>query len=535
MALQPLGCAVSVGITCSGDAFTHAALFATALIVVPMLILSLAVASKGWDPLRCKPAMIPWLVGALCLLTGALAGTFWPNSGDEHAYVFLADTFLAGRLSNPPPPDLKLFKLFHVFTIGDKTFGQFPPGWPLVLAPFRAAGLDWLANPLLTVLMGVSLLGAMRRLGIEPKVQSSALLLVLVSPFVLFNGGSMFSHTLCGAMACMIVWQQLADEDQPSLWRKVLIGALFGILLLARYEVFAILAGLFAADRLWYRRRAAFIDAVPIVLGILPACLFHLAYDWAITGDPLLTPAALTNPGATFQEALINFWDMAARATDHMLFWTALLGLFGGFTLAALQLPALAHKLKCRNLRFYDLALPATILFLLYFPYDGGHQYGPRYWFFAWPLSALTVVTGLVAADGTFPLGAARRAVFGGVVAANLMVFAISMPWLIATTRAYIDARREVYAAVPPITPAIVLVPDRALQLWPWPRHSIPTYSLDFARNDVDFSGPLLYGLLDAPDAIERACGLRGRAVLTWSASRALVPAACMDKLAEHR
>jgi hypothetical protein len=534
-ALQPLGCAVSVGITCSGDVFTRAALIATAFIPVPILILSLAVASKGWDPLRCKPAMIPWLVGALCLLTGALAGTFWPNSGDEHAYVFLADTFLAGRLSNPPPPDLELFKLFHVFTIGDKTFGQFPPGWPLVLAPFRAAGLDWLANPLLTVLMGVSLLGAMRRLGIEPKVQSSALLLVLVSPFVLFNGGSMFSHTLCGAMACMIAWQQLADEDQPSLWRKVVIGALFGILLLARYEVFAILAGLFAADRLWYGRRAAFIDAVPIVLGILPACLFHLAYDWAITGDPLLTPAALTNPGATFQEALINFWDMAARATDHMLFWTALLGLFGGFTLAALQLPALAHKLKCRNLRFYDLALPATILFFLYFPYDGGHQYGPRYWFFAWPLSALTVVTGLVAADGTFPLGAARRAVFGGVVAANLMVFAISMPWLIATTRAYIDARREVYAAVPPITPAIVLVPDRALQLWPWPRHSIPTYSLDFARNDVDFSGPLLYGLLDAPDAIERACGLRGRAVLTWSASRALVPAACMDKLAEHR
>ena len=272
--LQPLGCAVSVGITCSGDVFTRAALLATALIPVPILILSLAVASKGWDPLRFNPAIIPWLSGALCLITGALAGTFWPNSGDEHAYVFLADTFLAGRLSNPAPPDLELFKLFHVFTIGNKTFGQFPPGWPLVLVPFRAAGLDWLANPLLTVIMGISLVGAMRRLGIEPKVQSSALLLVLVSPFVLFNGGSMFSHTLCGAMASIIAWQQLADEDQPSLWRKVLIGALFGVLLLARYEAFAILAGLFAADRLWYRRRAAFIDAVPIVLGILPGLSF---------------------------------------------------------------------------------------------------------------------------------------------------------------------------------------------------------------------------------------------------------------------
>ena len=138
-----------------------------------------------------------------------------------------------------------------------------------------------------------------------------------------------------------------------------------------------------------------------------------------------------------------------------------------------------------------------------------------------------------MAADGTFSLGAARKAIFGGVVAANLMVCAISMPWLIATTRAYIDARREVYAAIPPVTPAIVLVPDRTLQLWPWPRHFIPAYSLDFARNDVDFSGPLLYGLMDAPDAIERACRLSGRAVLTWSASSALAPTACMDKPAE--
>jgi len=80
-----------------------------------------------------------------------------------------------------------------------------------------------------------------------------------------------------------------------------------------------------------------------------------------------------------------------------------------------------------------------------------------------------------------------------------------------------------------------VLVPDRTLQLWPWPRHAIPAYSLDFARNDMDFSGPLLYGLLDAPNAIERACRLGGRAVLTWSASGQLIPAVCTDELAEHR
>ena len=33
-----------------------------------------------------------------CLLAGWAGGVSWPNSGDEYSYVFLADTFRAGRL-----------------------------------------------------------------------------------------------------------------------------------------------------------------------------------------------------------------------------------------------------------------------------------------------------------------------------------------------------------------------------------------------------------------------------------------------------
>lgn len=526
LALQALGSPVSVGRIEPQDLVTRIAAIAAALIAGVIFKVSLDAAACGWKDRRRGASLLPWLAGALCLLTGWLAGTFWPNSGDEHSYTFVADTFLAGRLSNPPPPDPELFKHFRIFTIEGRMFGQYPPGWPLILAPFRAAGLGWLANPLITVLMGVSLLGAMRRLRIEPKVQASALLLVLTAPFVLFNGGSMFSHTVCGAAACAIAWQQLADEERPSGWRKVLIGALFGVLLLTRYEAFAILACVFAADRLWYRRGGAFFDAAPMLLGFLPFCAFHLTYNWAITGSPLLTPSAFTNPDVTFREAFVNPLEMAQRAVVHMVFWTALLGLYGGFALAALQIPAIAAKFKARSLRFFDAALPATMLFFLYFPYDGGHQYGPRYWFFAWPLAALTVAAGLAGPDGTFRLGA-RQFALSGLVAANLMVCAISMPWLIVTTRAYIDARREVYASIPPVTPAIVLVPDRVLNLWPWPRQRGFDSNLDFARNDIDFAGPVLYGLANAPDAIARACALPGRAVFVWRGPNDLAAADC--------
>ncbi len=487
---------------------------------------SLVAARSGWGLPRCSPWVLPWVSGALCLLTGWLAGTFWPNSGDEHSYTFLADTLLAGRFSNPPPPDPELFRLFRVFTMHGHTFSQYPPGWPLVLVPFRAFAVDWCANPLLTVLLGGSLLGAMRRLRIEPPVQVGALVLVLASPFVLFNGGSMFSHMLSAALSGMIVWQDLADEQQPYIWRKVLIGALFGTLLLTRYEVFAIILALYSVDRLCYRGGKALVDAMPMMLGVSPFVVLCLGYNWAITGNALQTPATLTNPDMTFREALKDLPQVALRADIHTVYWAGSLGLFGGFTLLALQMPALVAKLRSRSLRFFDLALPAAIVFFLYFPNGGGHQYGPRYWFFAWPLAVLTVVTGLVASDGAFRLGV-RTYVFRGLVSANLVFCALSLPGLIVTTRVYIDARRSVFAGAVPVSPALVLVPSRELQLFPWRWVVVDANSLDFARNDVDFSGPVLYGRLDAPDALVRACRLPGRTVLVWRDPGEFIRADC--------
>jgi hypothetical protein len=491
-----------------------------------MLVAMFAAALRQRRFPAINPVVLPWLAGGLCALTGWLAGTFWPNSGDEHSYVFLADTLLAGRLSNPPAPDPELFKLYRVFTMRGQTFSQYLPGWPLVLAPFRFAGLEWLANPLLTVLLGHSLLGAMRCLRVAPAVQPVVLLLVMASPFVLFNGASLFSNTLSAVIAMAIAWQQLADEQRPLAWRKALIGVLFGGQLLTRYEVFLMLAVLYVGDRLWRRRGAAFGDAVPVLLGALPLGAFFLWYNWTITGSPLQTPVTLTNPDLTFEEVMTDPWVMAKRAVVHTMYWTGSLGQFGGLALLMLQQPALVAKVRSRSLRFFDLALPVTIALFLFFPYDGGNQYGPRYWYSTWPLAALTIASGLLEPDGTFRL-ARKRLSFGRLVMANLVFCAAVLPGLIATTRIYTDAWREVLADPMPVTPALVLVPSRTLHLWPWQGSDIHASSLDFARGDVDFSGPVLYGRSDARDAIARACRLRERTVFVWRGPGNLVRVDC--------
>ncbi len=488
-----------------------------------------AIFAAAGRPLRVPaidPAWSPWLVGLVCLPLGYLAGTFWPNSGDEHSYVFLADTLLAGRLVNPPAPDPELFSLYRVFTMRGATFSQYLPGWPLVLAPFRFAGVAWLANPVLTALLGACLLGAMRRLRAPGSIQPVMLLLVLTSPFVLFNGASLFSGTLSAALAAAIAWQQLVDEEQPSSWRKVLIGVLFGLQLLTRLEMFLLIGALYAADRLWRRRWAAFGDAVPVCVGAFPLIMFFFVYNWAITGNPLQTPMTLTNPDLELGAIVTGPWVMAKRALHHTLYWTGELGEYGGLVLLVLQIPALVFKARRRSLRFFDLALPATIVLFLFFPHDGDHQYGPRYWFPAWPLAALTIASGFVEADGSFVLWR-RRLDFNALTVANVVFCLAVLPGLVVTTRAYIDARRAVLVDTVPVKPAIVLVPTRQLKIWPWQRRIVTASSLDFARGDVDYRDPVLFGRLDAPDAVARACRLSGRAVFAWRGPGDLVRQDC--------
>lgn len=469
---------------------------------------------------------LPWLAGLVCLPLGWLAGTSWPNSGDEHSYLFLADTLLAGRLTNPPAPDPELFSMLRVFTMHGETFSQYLPGWPMVLAAFRSAGATSLANPALTAALGVCLLGAMRRLRTAVSIQLPILLLVLFSPLTLFNGASLFSGTLSAALTAAIAWQQLVDEEQPAFSRKALIGVLFGLQLLTRVEMFLLIGALYAADRLWRRRWAAFADALPVLLGALPFVLFLLAYDRTITGDPFQTPMTLTNPDLELSAVMTDPWQMFTRSIRHTLYWTAALGEYGGLVLLALQLPALAFEARGGALRFFDLALPATIVLFLFFPYEGGYQYGPRYWFSAWPLAALTIASGYVQSDSSFIFGG-RRLDLNMLTAANLLFCIAMLPGLIITTRVDIDARRAVFAAAAPVKPAIILLPSRKLKLWPWQREVVRADSRDFARDDVDYKAPVLYGRLDAPDALARACRLPGRAVFIWRGPRDLVRQDC--------
>jgi hypothetical protein len=74
----------------------------------------------------------------------------FPNSADENAYLFQAETYAQGRLWIEPGPLLDVLHVMHAKVIDGKWVGRFPPGWPLFLAPWLALGVPaWLVSPLL--------------------------------------------------------------------------------------------------------------------------------------------------------------------------------------------------------------------------------------------------------------------------------------------------------------------------------------------------------------------------------------------------
>ncbi len=503
---------------------------------VAVLVAAIVVPLSATARLRRVPG--PGAVlAAVLVLTVVLAlcsAGVWLNTGDEYGYRYLADTLLKGRLWNPLSPQSDLFKFNWIYDFGGKRFSQYPPGWSAVLAVFVRLGVPQLANPVLTMGIGAALVGALRRLAVPGPAIAALATLILLSPFTLFNGASFFAHTASAWEVMAIVALQLRDEARPGWLNRLAIGALFSLLLNTRYEVFAITAALYGADRLWHRRLAFPRDALPMLAGALPGIACFLAYNDALTGHMLLTPINWVRPQ--------NGLGLHAQGTEgrlppynalkHNFRWVAELLQYGGLVTVLAYAAALWTRLRTRRLRFFDAIPPGCVALFVFFPDFGGSQFGPRYWFFAWAPMALTIGAALVEPDSRLRL-ARWRPDLPTLAALQLVSFAGTTLVLAVFFRLYFDARRVVYADPPPVapaivTPAIVLFPSRDIVLGPWQILPYRETDSDLTRNGTDFDGAVLYGRGGYPRFLAQACALPGgRAIYIWQAPGRLERATC--------
>jgi hypothetical protein len=343
-----------------------------------------------------------------------------PHLIDEMAQLWHARILLAGRLALPTDPNPEFFSALHVIDAGGKWYSHFPVGGPAILALGMLAGAVWLVNPLLIALC-VACVYRFARITYGDATARVAAVLVALSPFVVFMGGTQMNHV----PALALTWLALAataewrESGTPVRSRRcaMVIGASIGALIAIRPldgAIVGAVVGVFQLPTLLRQRRWSGL-AVQLAAAAVPVALL-LWSNALTTGHPLRMGYEVmwgadeglgfrqgaTGETHTPRRALVLASANLMRVNLYLFEWP----------IPALLLAVVTLVLVRRVSRWDGLllSLVGAIVGAYALYWHEGFHLGPRYLFIAMPAVVILVARapGLMAERLS---GTARRAV----------------------------------------------------------------------------------------------------------------------------
>lgn len=245
----------------------------------------------------------PWidalLIGlaafALAAIVGVVGGIRLPEVHDEFAYLFMADTFAKGRLTNPTPPFWHHLETFHVL-LTPTYMGKYPPAQGLMLAIGVLVG-----HPMVGVWLSCGLMAAAVTWMLRPWLGRRWAL--AGGAFVVLNLGMAHSWAQTywgGAVAAAggaLVFGSLRRASDHPHWSQGLIMGI-GLLVLANSRPFeGLLVSLpaigavltyMAGSRFSARERVLLL--VTLILAVSVGFFAMGAYNHAVTGSAFRFP-----------------------------------------------------------------------------------------------------------------------------------------------------------------------------------------------------------------------------------------------------
>jgi hypothetical protein len=366
-----------------------------------------------------------------------------PLINDELCYLWQARVLTTGRVTSIAPAHPEFVNIPPLFIRENRRFSQYPLGFPLVLAPWEAAGAPWAANAALAGLALVLLHRFARRVG-GRAVAWIAIVLTALSPFFVAQSTVFMSHPLTLALTLALLVALERRESAPARLRwPVLAGTTIG--LAGNVSPFvAVPMALVCVDRLAATRHARPVgrrEAAAFVLPILGGLLLFGLTNVATTGVPW-TPAYFLRSyvragfgeevglgGYSIAKAIANTRDRI-RLLDEMLFgWPGSSFLFA----APYAAVALARSLVRRPPRDgprgreperagprdrWDRALAVLFVgtvavYALWYSPGTAANMGPRFLYAALPTLALFTARGVVGLAGVAEQAADRCADLG--------------------------------------------------------------------------------------------------------------------------
>jgi hypothetical protein len=226
-----------------------------------------------------------------------------PNPGihDEFSYLLMSDTFVHGRLANPPHPLWRSFETFHELWFPTYA-SKYPPAQGLVLAFGQSLG-----NPWIGVLLSAAGMAAVFVWMLQAWVPArwaffagvlAALRLCVASYWM----NSYWGGAVAAIGGALVLGAFGRVRRRPSLGMGIVLGLGVAILFNSRpYESVFFCLPVAGAMCFWLRRefkdadsRRAALRLVVLPAGIIVFCTGCLmaGYNWRVTGHPALPPYA---------------------------------------------------------------------------------------------------------------------------------------------------------------------------------------------------------------------------------------------------
>ena len=236
-------------------------------------------------PLALRILLLPWL------------GVPVPTIHDEFSLLLQADTFLSGRLANPPHPFWQHFESFHI--LQQPAYGSiyFPlRSAPLVLG--QALGHPWIGVLLVFAALCAAVTWALRGLTTPGLALAGGLIVGLRYGLFSYWINSYWGGSVTALGGALVLGAYLRARSRPR-WRDGVVLGLGVVLLMTTrpMEGFFFCLPFGCALVVWLVGRLRARDfgaglrvAAPSLTAVAAGVAFLLAFNAAATGDALETP-----------------------------------------------------------------------------------------------------------------------------------------------------------------------------------------------------------------------------------------------------
>lgn len=324
------------------------------------------------------------------ILTGVIAGVVlqgFPNSGDEYSYFHQGMTYAEGRLWNDTHPLTEFFQFNHTIQKDNRWIGKYAPGWPLLLAIGSILHCPkWLVNPLLGALSLFILYLLGKRL-YDKKTALLAVIMMLVTPFFVFNSASYFAHTSAMLLGLLFYYFGLKFMDSKNWGYGILAGLWIGLLFINRSYSATLICIPYIVYFFWHKPKQEKWQILLVVAGAIPFIVFLLFYNWKITGHPLLMTFTWYDPsdkiGFVQGHTIIRGLYFVLKRLLHLAGWTSPVLILMYFLFWKNK------RIRSRESILLSWTFVAFIVGFIFYWHYGGRQYGPRYWFEGLPFLIL--------------------------------------------------------------------------------------------------------------------------------------------------